>query len=310
MDRLPVETVVALVLLIAVAPLLARFFRDTWRELDREGLELRRVSVEAGRYDVRALVTCAMAGFSLTVTYYWGNQDAYEKLVRPLLFNLIDPTTLGRYDELIWRFWWSFSRTVPYLLPVALWPLLFRESPLDLGLRVRGFSQHVWIYVACVVVMIPVLTIVSRQASFIDYYPFYELAGRSWTDFLAWELVYVVQFFALELFFRGYWLHGTRALGSSAIMAMAVPYAMIHFEKPFLETSSVLIAATVLGTLAMKTRSIWAGFLVHVTVAVMMDLLALARKQQLPPGLTYLTPVLWTIWGGCLVLLIVLRRAR
>ena len=44
-----------------------------------------------------------------------------------------------------------------------------------------------------------------------------------------------------------------------------------------------MIAGVVLGSLAMRTRSIYAGFLVHATVAVLMDVLALYhRRGSLP----------------------------
>ena len=43
-----------------------------------------------------------------------------------------------------------------------------------------------------------------------------------------------------------------------------------------------MIAGVVLGSLAMRTRSIYAGFLVHATVAVLMDILALDRRHGLP----------------------------
>jgi len=50
-----------------------------------------------------------------------------------------------------------------------------------------------------------------------------------------------------------------------------------------------IIAGIVLGSLAAKTRSIYAGFLVHITVALSMDLLALWHRHALP---TIFMPVL------------------
>jgi membrane protease YdiL (CAAX protease family) len=69
------------------------------------------------------------------------------------------------------------------------------------------------------------------------------------------------------------------------VLAMVVPYCMIHFGKPWAEALAAIIAGVVLGTLALKTRSIWSGFLIHVTVAVSMDLAALLQTQGLPGGL-------------------------
>jgi hypothetical protein len=63
---------------------------------------------------------------------------------------------------------------------------------------------------------------------------------------------------------------------------MAVPYCMIHYGKPYLEASGAVIAGIALGSLSMKTKSIYQGFLVHITVAGMMDWLALSHRNALP----------------------------
>jgi membrane protease YdiL (CAAX protease family) len=73
-----------------------------------------------------------------------------------------------------------------------------------------------------------------------------------------------------------------RAMGAGAIFVMAVPYCMIHFGKPYLEANGAIVAGVVLGSLAMRTRSIYAGFMVHITVAFCMDFLALYKRHALP----------------------------
>ena len=130
--------------------------------------------------------------------------------------------------------------------------------------------------------MVPLLLVARRQPDFGAYYPFYRSAGRSWADFLAWEAIYAAQFLALEAFFRGWWLHATRTLGAASILGMVLPYAMIHFGKPWLEVSGAIVAGVVLGSLSARTRSIWAGFLVHATVGLLMALLSLEQRGALP----------------------------
>jgi membrane protease YdiL (CAAX protease family) len=95
--------------------------------------------------------------------------------------------------------------------------------------------------------------------------------------------MYIAQFFALEVFFRGFMLSPLRrSFGSGAVFAMCVPYVMIHYGKPYLESAGAFLAGVALGSLAMRTRSIYSGFFVHVSVALMMDLLALSRGAGLP----------------------------
>ncbi|HEU4536005.1 MAG TPA: CPBP family intramembrane glutamic endopeptidase, partial [Polyangiaceae bacterium] len=87
----------------------------------------------------------------------------------------------------------------------------------------------------------------------------------------------------LEFFFRGFLLHGCRRrFGPYAIFVMVVPYCMIHYGKPYLEANGAVLAGVVLGTLAMKTRSIYAGLCVHVAVALGMDVAVLTARGGLP----------------------------
>jgi hypothetical protein len=71
-------------------------------------------------------------------------------------------------------------------------------------------------------------------------------------------------------------------MGAYAIFVMIVPYCMIHFHKPVAEVAGAIFAGIILGTLAMATRSIWFGVLIHVSVAVTMDLLAIAHTTGFP----------------------------
>ena len=93
--------------------------------------------------------------------------------------------------------------------------------------------------------------------------------------------MYFAQFFGLEMFFRGFWLGALRrSFGSGAIFAMAVPYCMIHFGKPFLEVNGAIVAGIALGSLSMRTKSIYQGFLVHITVAALMDWLSFGTATR------------------------------
>lgn len=284
---------------IALAPLMWLIFGRTWRELDVAAHEHQKEVIAAGRHNFRPAVLFAITALVLTLQEYYGGRDFYEVHFRPWLHEietaaLTAPQGLGRfvhvskYNELYGFGWWAFTRVFGYVvMPLSIWKIIFRkDSILDMGLRVRGLKSHAWIYGLCLAVVLPALFVVSRAPDFAAYYPFYKHASRSWFDLACWEAMYFAQFFALEIFFRGFWLSGLRTtLGSGAIFAMCVPYCMIHFGKPYLEAAGAVVAGVALGSLAMRTRSIYSGFLVHVTVALSMDLLALANRHALPQSL-------------------------
>ena len=108
-------------------------------------------------------------------------------------------------------------------------------------------------------------------------------AGRSWSDLLMWEGLYIGQFVALEFFFRGFLVGGLgRYMGIFSVPVSVMPYMMIHFTKLLPEAAASVVAGFVLGYLAWETKSIWGGVCIHCAVAATMDLLALAHKSQLP----------------------------
>ena len=282
----PVKALLPIPIIAAIAPLIWLFFRQTWRELDAEAEAARR----EGGLDYRRPAACLLiVAIVLTLQEYYGGRSFYDSWFRPWLTELEahghPRVQLAKYDEFYSYCWWVFSRVLGYvLIPFPLWKLLFpKDSLLDMGLRGRGFFKHVWIYGLCLAVVIPAMLLVARQPDFGGYYPFYKLASRSWFDFAIWEAIYWLQFFALELFFRG-WIVGAlrKSMGAGAIFVMAAPYCMIHYGKPYLEAHGAIVAGVVLGSLAMKTRSIYSGFLVHITVAFSMDFLALWHRDALP----------------------------
>jgi len=289
LEYMPIKALLPIPILIALWPLVRRFFGATWKELDEEARQAR-LTLPAEDYDYRRPAACLLiVAIVLTLQEYYGGRQLYDGSIRPWLTELQAGgwtfIQMEKYDELYGYSWWVFSRVFGYVaVPLPLWKLLFpKDNLLDMGLRTRGFFKHLWIYGLCLAVVVPAMLIVAQQPDFGSYYPFYKLSSRSWFDFLAWEAIYFVQFFALELFFRG-WMLGAlrRNFGAGAVFVMALPYCMIHFGKPYLESNGAIVAGVVLGSLAMKTRSIYAGFLVHITVAFSMDFLALWRRSALP----------------------------
>lgn len=270
------------------------FFLRAWRVLDEVSADERTERAEKG-YDYRPLIALCVGAVCLALMEYLGHQVSDRNSVisfRSVLDaldgraprSLAPPTNVwgelreSQWVELAGYAWWSGWRVLGYLvLPALVVKLVFKERLRDHGFETKDIRHHAWIYglsYACVFVCVMV---VARSGShFVDYYPFYDQCSRSWFDLISWELLYAAQFVSLEFFFRGFWVKSMKsALGSGAIFAMVVPYCMIHFGKPFLETIAAIFAGVFLGTLALRTRSIWGGCVVHIGVAITMDVTAL-----------------------------------
>jgi uncharacterized protein len=174
---------------------------------------------------------------------------------------------------------WAVVMIVTYVVPpVLVIRFVFRERVRDYGLRIKGMSAHVRVYFVLFGIAFPLIVAASFTAAFQDKYPFlHPVAGRPLgPDLYWWWLLYWCQFVALEFFFRGFMLNGLAPrLGWAAIFAMTVPYNMLHYGKPMAEALAAIVGGIVLGTLALKTKSIWLGASLHISIALSMDLLAL-----------------------------------
>ncbi len=186
--------------------------------------------------------------------------------------------------ELAGYAWWTGCHLLTFILiPWLVIRWLFKEKMIDFGWRWNQVGAHWRGYLLLLSPILVFVVLVSFGEDFVNHYPFYGLAGRSWLDFLLWELLYMSQFIFLEFFFRGFMLNALRpALGANAIWVMCVPYLMIHFPKLWLEATGAILFGLFLGILALRSRSIWGGVLVHAGVALSMDIAALLRKQEMP----------------------------
>jgi uncharacterized protein len=255
--------------------LLRRLLLDPWREIDAEP----RLSVDRSRVDLWPLVVLVTVCVALTIQEYIGDRDVFRSALPEL--------AAGEYGELRAYAWWSGWRFIGYVvLPVAVILCAPGQRLRDYYVSLRQFARHYRIYLVLFLLVLPFVIGAAQFRAFYYTYPFYKWANRSAADFWIWEALYALQFVSLEFFFRGFMLKALRPrFGAAAIFVMVVPYCMIHFGKPMAETLGAIVAGLVLGTLAMRTRSIWGGAVIHIAVALTMDLLAVSQCPSADSGL-------------------------
>lgn len=186
--------------------------------------------------------------------------------------------------DLAGRIYWASWGFLFYLaVPMSIVLLLFRESPARYGFRFYLTRRTALLYTALILFMTPFLFWAATQPGFLRKYPFIDYAGNDLSIIVVWELVYLARFVALEFFFRGYMLFGLEEkLGTwNAVALSVIPYSIMHFAKPFPEALGSIVAGAVLGFIALRTRTILGGVIVHSSIALLMDLLALWKKGLL-----------------------------
>jgi membrane protease YdiL (CAAX protease family) len=176
-------------------------------------------------------------------------------------------------------YWYGCS-----LLVLGLVPLLFGRLALGVPLREWGVGLGDYKFgLKAVLVMyllfLPVLILVSTGSAFQAKYPLFPDANRTVLHLVVYQLAYAVYFIGWEFIFRGFLLFGLKPhIGFWAVFVQTIPFAILHFGKPQIETIAAVFAGILLGYLALRTRSFWYGWLLHASIATTNDLLALHHK--------------------------------
>ncbi|MDR3189407.1 MAG: CPBP family intramembrane metalloprotease [Prevotellaceae bacterium] len=189
--------------------------------------------------------------------------------------------------KVMWR-----MRNLLFILPLLIAMRIFFDKKVK-GLYglCRG-RHHVRAYLWLYVVVVPLLIFASFTNDFLSYYPSYkpwvfgDIFGRpAWLNALMFETVYMADFVMVELFFRGALVIGMAAtLGRSAVLPMVAVYVALHFGKPALEAISALFGGYFLGALAFQTRHIWGGVIIHMGIALLIELLRFFEHYALGVG--------------------------
>ena len=153
------------------------------------------------------------------------------------------------------------------------------------GLTTKGFDYRP--YAILLLIMVPLILAASFLENFNDFYPIYrpnrahEYFGTpEWVPAIIYELAYGWNFLSIELAFRGFMILSLAPiLGRNVVIPMVVTYCFYHFGKPEGEAISSVVGGYILGVIALESRSIFGGVMVHVGVAWLMELFAWLQKD-------------------------------
>ena len=204
-----------------------------------------------------------------------------EFLLIPMRSRMWFPTWSGTINPFVW---WAVGLFVLWVVVPA--GLMRRDGPLPFSIALPGTRGGIALYAGLIALMAPAVLIAGQRADFLTTYPLLHPAPPLvWTAglLLTYWFCYGAILFCTEFFFRGVLLFALEPkLGVAAIGVSVLPYCLIHAHKPLPEAFGSIVAGYVLGYLALQTRSIGGGVLVHCAVAFSMDALALVRNGLWP----------------------------
>lgn len=152
-----------------------------------------------------------------------------------------------------------------------------KETPKQYGF---SFNQNGKVfYLIAPLFILPITFIFSTTHAFQDTYPFLS-DPNSLLELVVWEIIYLLQFVALEFFFRGFMLHALLRLTNVwlAILLTSTVYMFIHLIKPTPETIASFFGSIFLCWIAVKYKTIAIGIYMHILLAASMDLFVLFNK--------------------------------
>jgi hypothetical protein len=187
---------------------------------------------------------------------------------------------------------WSFFDKLLYntqctllysMAPLTGWWLYHKSKHPEWKIYGWNFSYKLLRpYFIMLLIMTPLLIWAAFRPDFQSAYPRY-VPGRMEEYYgispvltvSVFETSYVTQFITLEWFFRGFMvLSLSRFFGIYAVWPMVAVYVFLHFGKPMHETIGSFFGGFILGTIALHTKSIWGGIIIHVGIALLIELLA------------------------------------
>ncbi len=219
-----------------------------------------------------AMILFTVLIFSFRWWFYQYNAFVYAHV--PILYQNIVIKYIINLSGFIWLF-----------IPCAVyWFFVDRKEMPLYGFHAKGVVLRPYFFL--VLLMLPLIAAATTQSDFLETYPRLLHTGlpRAGTKNvilnLIYELCYSIDFVNTEFFFRGFIILAfARFAGPRVILPMCVFYVAIHFEKPLGETISSFFGGWLLGILAYETRSIYGGVIVHLGIALMMEVVALAAHM-------------------------------
>jgi len=235
-------------------------------------------SINKWHFYLKGVALTAMVG--VCDTFSWGSYFDYSKF---------DDFKEIRYISL---FLWC-AKGLVFQLPVLILLRLWVDRKVK-GLYgiCRGnhlVKSYMWLYV----IILPILIVTAFTPDFLSYYPICKpqyfatdtaltsegLFGYSvGMNLLMLEIAYISTFFMVELVYRGAFVIGMgTAIARSAVLPMVAVYVALHFGKPVLETISAIFGGFALGALAYQSRHIWGGVIIHMGIALAIEVIRLLQ---------------------------------
>jgi hypothetical protein len=220
------------------------------------------------RRAIAALVTAAIAG---VLANEFANPDTWLAMA---------PRIDRGVRALLWARAWQ---TGVMIAVYGIAPLVVARAvgvrPGELGLRLGEPRRVTRLCLGAFAIAVPTAFALSFTSGFRHVYPLFAPGVEGAAALAAWLPMLATMLFCVELFYRGFLLALlTPSLGRLALFVMIVPYALTH--RDLVEALGAVGVGLFFGVVALRSRSIWMGWLVHVSVAFAVEAMAIWQARR------------------------------
>ena len=235
--------------------------------------ELESAKEELKFIDSKVLVIFLSVAVLQTISWYFTSRQFFRDNF-PLDFFSVGATA----DLFEFIYWFLGDFIVLFILPLLIIKYFLKESIPRYGLKLGKVKIGLKYFISFSVIILIAAWFLSTLPAFSENSPFLQIAKENWVIFIVFEIGALIYMFAWEFIWRGFMLFGLEAkYGMNAIIIQMLPFVILHNGKPFVETISSIVGALLLGYIALRTRSIIYGVLIHFILFFSMDLFSTIR---------------------------------
>jgi len=225
------------------------------------GTEIRRFLKALRSLDLQTVVVLTLSVLLLVATFKFGSRDFFLGQVAP------QGTRLQS-----WAWWFVAQGITGFVIPVLILVLGFRRKAVAIGLGLGDWKLATTLFALYLPIVIVGTWVLSDGPLFQAEYPHYREAAESWSVFAIYHALFLFYWVGWEYLWRGFILFGTaHTFGLHTIFIQAVPFALMHLQKPTSELVLSLVGGIVLGALVWRCRAFWIAVPIHSAQMLALD---------------------------------------
>ncbi|OGU17880.1 MAG: hypothetical protein A2X61_09610 [Ignavibacteria bacterium GWB2_35_12] len=230
---------------------------------------------EFDKKDIDTYILLLSAPLLLTMYICYGQAEDFVSIF---------PSYIGHQLE---GYYGHIYQFISFFILMFIIPFIYLKLKMKKPLIGFGFGLGDWKFglifclIAIPVILIPFTYSGSRMPDIQNEYPMARILLDRHDLILQYELAYIIFYYiAWEFFFRGFLLFGLKdRFGSlNAILIQTISSCLVHIGKPDGEIIGSIVFGIIMGIVALRTRSFWYPFLIHISMGVLSDIFVIYLK--------------------------------